>query len=69
MLVSRIVTLIVEGYDDLPGWYLAVLGWGTIVVHVVAAIVFTTLRWKRDPGRLHRLARTVHDRATKEVRS
>jgi NSS family neurotransmitter:Na+ symporter len=49
MLISRIITLLVEGYADLPGWYLAVLGWGTIAFIVIAAIVFTTLRWKRDP--------------------
>jgi NSS family neurotransmitter:Na+ symporter len=49
MLVSRIITLIVEGYADLPGWYLGIVGWGTIGFIVVAAVVFTTLRWKRDP--------------------
>ncbi|WP_396655521.1 sodium-dependent transporter [Microbacterium sp.] len=49
MLVSRIVTLIVDGYEDLPGWYLAVFGWGTIVFIVLAAIVVTTLRWSRSP--------------------
>ena len=49
MLVSRIVTLIVDGYEGLPGWYLAVFGWGTIVFIVLAAIVVTTLRWSRSP--------------------
>ena len=49
MLISRIITLIVDGYADLPGWYLAVLGWGTIAFTIVAAIIFTALRWKRDP--------------------
>jgi NSS family neurotransmitter:Na+ symporter len=49
MLISRIVTLIVDGYADLPGWYLGIVGWGTIALIVVAAVVFTSLRWKRDP--------------------
>ncbi len=50
MLISRIITLIVDGYADLPAWYLGVVGWGTIAFIVVAAIVFTMLRWKRDPN-------------------
>ena len=49
MLISRIITLIVDGYADLPGWYLGILGWGTIAFIVGAVIVFTMLRWKRDP--------------------
>jgi NSS family neurotransmitter:Na+ symporter len=50
MLISRIITLIVDGYADLPAWYLGIVGWGTIAFTIVAAVVFTTLRWKRDPG-------------------
>ncbi|MGA7149148.1 MAG: sodium-dependent transporter [Microbacterium sp.] len=50
MLISRIITLIIDGYADLPAWYLGVVGWGTIAFIVVAAIVFTMLRWKRDPN-------------------
>ena len=49
MLISRIVTLIVDGYADLPAWYLGIVGWGTIAFIIVAAVVFTMLRWKRDP--------------------
>ncbi|HET8926956.1 MAG TPA: sodium-dependent transporter [Microbacterium sp.] len=49
MLISRIVTLVIEGYADLPSWYLAVFGWGTIVFIVLAAIIATTLRWTRSP--------------------
>jgi NSS family neurotransmitter:Na+ symporter len=49
MLVSRIISLLVDGYADLPDWYLGVGGWGTIAVIVVLAVVFTALRWKRDP--------------------
>jgi NSS family neurotransmitter:Na+ symporter len=49
MLISRITTLIVDGYADLPAWYLGIVGWGTIAFIIVAAVVFTMLRWKRDP--------------------
>lgn len=49
MLISRIITLIVDGYADMPAWYLGVVGWGTIAFIIVAAVVFTMLRWKRDP--------------------
>ena len=49
MLISRIITLIIDGYADLPAWYLGIVGWGTIAFIIVAAVVFTLFRWKRDP--------------------
>lgn len=49
MLVSRIVTLLVDGYADMPEWYLMVFGWGTIAFLVVAAVVMTLLRWRASP--------------------
>lgn len=49
MLISRVITLVVDGYEGMPGWYLAVFGWGTIVFLVVAAIVMTALRWRQSP--------------------
>ncbi|WP_349426111.1 sodium-dependent transporter [Microbacterium sp. LWS13-1.2] len=49
MLISRTITLIVDGYADLPAWYLGLVGWGTIAFIIVAAVAFTMLRWKRDP--------------------
>jgi NSS family neurotransmitter:Na+ symporter len=50
MLISRIISLIVDGYADMPGWYLGIAGWGTIAFIIVAAVIFTSLRWKRDPN-------------------
>jgi len=47
MLVSRIITLLVDGYGDLPGGYLAVFGWGAIAFAIVAAIVLTIVPWRR----------------------
>ncbi|WP_069385712.1 sodium-dependent transporter [Cellulosimicrobium cellulans] len=49
MLVSRIVTLLVDGYEGYPGWYLALFGWGTVALIVVGALVLTALRWRRSP--------------------
>jgi len=46
MLISRIVTLIIEGYSGLPPWYLVVFGWGTIVFAVVASIILTVVPWR-----------------------
>ncbi|WP_125775569.1 sodium-dependent transporter [Antribacter gilvus] len=52
MLVSRVVTLIVEGYEGYAGGYLVVVGWGTIVLFVVASLVLTRTRWRVDPDQL-----------------
>jgi NSS family neurotransmitter:Na+ symporter len=49
MLIQRIITLIVEGYGDLPGWYLGIVGWGTIAFIIVVAIVLPLLRWRQSP--------------------
>ncbi len=49
MLVSRIVTLVVDGYEGYPAWYLALVGWGAIAFMVLAALVLTALRWRRSP--------------------
>ncbi len=49
MLVSRIVTLVVDGYEGYPAWYLALVGWGAIAFMVLAALVLTAMRWRRSP--------------------
>ncbi|WP_210507238.1 sodium-dependent transporter [Naasia sp. SYSU D00057] len=51
MLLSRIITLLVEGYAGYPTSYLGVFGWGTIGLIVVAAAVLTVLPWRanREP--------------------
>ncbi|PZR52904.1 sodium-dependent transporter [Xylanimonas oleitrophica] len=51
MLISRIVTLAVDGYEGYASWYLGVFGWGTIVFLVVGAAVLTATRWRVDPDR------------------
>ncbi|KAB1662405.1 sodium-dependent transporter [Pseudoclavibacter chungangensis] len=49
MLYERIKDLVLDGYSDMPGWYLATFGWGTIVFCIIAAIVLTAFRWVRSP--------------------
>lgn len=49
MLVQRIIVLLVEGYADLPTWYLGVVGWGTIAFIIVVAIVLPMFRWRASP--------------------
>lgn len=49
MLIQRIITLLVEGYADLPAWYLGIVGWGTIAFIVVAAVVMALVPWRRSP--------------------
>jgi NSS family neurotransmitter:Na+ symporter len=49
MLIQRIVTLIMEGYAEMPAWYLLAFGWGSIAFIVVATIVLSLLGWRRSP--------------------
>lgn len=46
MLVQKLYSLITEGYEDLPGWYVGVFGWGTIAFVVVMAAILTAIPWK-----------------------
>ncbi|MDQ4137939.1 MAG: sodium-dependent transporter [Actinomycetota bacterium] len=50
MLISRIIVLIVEGYGELPGSYLAVFGWGAIALALVAAVALTAIPWRSHGG-------------------
>lgn len=49
MLISKIVSLLVEGYGGLPPWYLGIFGWGTVALLVVGAVVVTLMPWRRSP--------------------
>lgn len=49
MLVTRIIALLIDGYEGYPGEYLAVVGWGTVLLLVVAAVVLPLVPWKRRP--------------------
>lgn len=49
MLISASITLVREGYGEYPTWFTATFGWGLLVAMAVVAVVFTVLRWRRDP--------------------
>lgn len=51
MLLSRVVTLIVDGYGGYPSGYLGIFGWGLIGFIIVAAVVLTFVPWRthKDP--------------------
>ncbi|NLT31717.1 MAG: sodium-dependent transporter, partial [Propionibacterium sp.] len=46
MLVQRVITLITEGYEGYPQWYLNLFGWGALVFVVVVALILTVLPWR-----------------------
>lgn len=48
-LVSTIVNLIQNPYGDYDSTYLLFMGWGPILVMVLAAIGFTMTAWKNNP--------------------
>lgn len=49
MLVARIITLLTEGYDTYPFWYLGIFGWGTVAVLVLGAVIGTLVPWRHSP--------------------
>ncbi|MFC0314009.1 sodium-dependent transporter [Gordonia phosphorivorans] len=46
MLVQKVISLINDGYEGYPEWYLNTMGWGTVGLAVVGAIVFTVTSWR-----------------------
>lgn len=48
MLASTGYSLIIDGYEGYPSWYLNLLGWGAVGFAVIFAIVFTLLPGGRD---------------------
>ncbi|MBL0886118.1 sodium-dependent transporter [Myceligenerans indicum] len=50
MLVSRVRTLLVEGYGGYAPWYLGVMGWGAIAAFVVFAVLLTLTPWRFPVG-------------------
>lgn len=46
MLVTKIVSLISDGYEGYPTWYLGVFGWGAIGLIIVASFVLSALPWR-----------------------
>jgi len=48
MLVSKAVTLIADGYEGYPTWYIVVFGWGTVALLGLVGLVGSLTRWRRD---------------------
>ena len=46
MLYERVRTLLGDGYEGLPQWYLNTFGWGVIGLVVVAAVLLTLIPWR-----------------------
>lgn len=71
MLVQRILNLLAEPYEGYDTTYLLIVGWGTVVVLVVGAILLTLPRWRRDPDAFTpwpQYPALVESAATKEAR-
>ena len=49
MFVASLMGLLREPYEGYDPVYLVFMGWGSIVVMVVAALLLTRASWKRDP--------------------
>ncbi|GAA1155577.1 sodium-dependent transporter [Ornithinicoccus hortensis] len=47
MLIQKVVSLLTDGYEGLPTWYLITFGWGTIAFVVVGAFLMTATPWGR----------------------
>jgi NSS family neurotransmitter:Na+ symporter len=46
MLGQKLVSLVRDGYEGLPGWYIGLFGWGTIAFVAIMAVVLAALPWK-----------------------
>ena len=52
MLVDKLLSVIQDGYEGYPTWYIGVFGWGVIAVAIIGAIALTLPSWRGrdDPG-------------------
>ena len=46
MLGQKLVSLVSDGYEGLPGWYVGLFGWGTIAFVALSAFALAALPWK-----------------------
>lgn len=51
MLVASLAGLIREPYEGYDATYLLIVGWGSILVMIAAAVLLAVARWKFDPMR------------------
>ena len=48
MLITQIITYVVEGYEGYPPLILGVYGWGMIGLLVVGSIILTLVKWPKE---------------------
>jgi len=53
MFVDKAVSLLVDGYEGYPTWYLVVFGWGTVAFLALAAVLMPLLKWRKDIVHFH----------------
>ena len=46
MMAMSVVDLVTKGYEDYPGGYVMVFGWGAVAIAVIAALIFTFIPWR-----------------------
>lgn len=49
MMATTAIDLVKNGYGGYPNWLVTVFGWGSIVLGLVVAAVFTAMKWKTIP--------------------
>ncbi|MEI3843844.1 MULTISPECIES: sodium-dependent transporter [unclassified Microbacterium] len=64
MLIATIVNLIAEPYSGYAPGYLLVVGWGSVVIMIVASIALTLSPWRQDPDRFTLWPPVPADRAS-----
>ncbi|WP_083980285.1 sodium-dependent transporter [Demequina salsinemoris] len=48
MFVTKAISLVKDGYEGYPTWYLVVFGWGTIAFLVAMGLVMPRFAWRDD---------------------
>lgn len=46
MMAMSVVDLVTKGYEDYPGGYVMVFGWGAVAIAVIAALIVTFIPWR-----------------------
>ena len=48
MLFTDTRSLLTEGYEDYPAWFVNIYGWGTAIGVLVLAFLLSLLPWKHE---------------------
>ena len=47
MLVTVTITLVRDGYDTYPTWFVVTCGWALLAAMIAVAAIATAVRWRR----------------------